>query len=79
MKNVKPLHVILAVYGLYLIVIFSIAFKKPEGWSFLPYAWQQAWHPNYLLLILLVLIGAAVSYFIYKLLQQKESNKNKKI
>jgi len=72
MKNIRPLHIILASYVLYLVVVFSIAFKKPEGWSFMPYAWQQAWHPNYLLLIFLILLGAAISYFIYKLFKQKE-------
>lgn len=75
MKSIKPLHIILSSYVLYLVIVFSIVLKKPDGWSFMPYAWQQAWHPSYLLLIFLILLGAAISYFAYKLIKQKEQKK----
>lgn len=61
-------------FGIYFLIITVIMFKKPEGWSMMPYSWQQSWHPNYFLYIILVAIGIVAVVYGYKLFAKRNSN-----
>ena len=74
MKENQLKFVVGVVSGIYFIIVTALIFKKPSGWSMMPYSWQQAWHPNYFLYIVLIGLGAAAAYYGYKLFRDK-SNK----
>ena len=74
MKINQLKYIVGVVSGLYFIIVTALIFKKPSNWSMMPYSWQQQWHPNYFLYIVLLGLGVAAAYFGYKLFKDK-SNK----
>lgn len=72
MDNKKLMYIIGVVSVIYFIIVTSVIFKKPDGWSYMPASWQAAWSPNYGLYILLLAIGAAGAWFGYKVFKKKE-------
>jgi hypothetical protein len=65
-KKLKYLAGVL--FGIYFLIITGKTFAKPSGWSMWPYKWQESWHPNYFLYIILIVSGIAtviVGYIIF--------------
>lgn len=71
--DIKKLkYVFGSIYGIYLLIVSYIIFKKPDGWSMMPASWQDNWSPNYFLLFILLLIGAIAAYVGFKVFSKKQ-------
>jgi hypothetical protein len=59
-------------FGIYFLIITVLIFKKPSGWSMMPYSWQQEWHPNYFLYFILLVVGIVTSIYGSKVFKGKQ-------
>lgn len=72
MKENQLKFIVGVVSAIYFIIVTALIFKKPEGWFIWPTSWQQAWHPNYFLYIVLLGLGVAAAYYGYRMFKNKQ-------
>lgn len=71
MSKTQLKYIIGIVSAIYFGIITVSIFKKPDGWSMMPYSWQQAWHPAYGLYIFLIILGAVAAIMGYRIFSKK--------
>lgn len=71
MSKMQLKYIIGVISAIYFGIITISIFKKPDGWSMMPYSWQQSWHPSYALYIFLIIIGVVAAIMGYRVFSKK--------
>ena len=71
MNKTQLKYVIGILSAIYFGIITISIFKKPAGWSMMPYSWQQSWHPSYALYIFLIILGVVAAIVGYRVFRKK--------
>jgi len=72
MESKKFKFIFGACFGVYIIIVSYMIFKKPEGWSMMPASCQNSWSPNYFLFFVLLALGITAAIIGFRVFSKKE-------